>query len=209
VASYSIGMPDRRRFLTRIVPIVLVILYSRALLRSFSYFDLSVDSLAAQFALYLGPIYIAVVGHFEGLQHMISIFSGQLPYRYGMGGSFDIITAFLKGPLNLDYYSFASFRKFNSFYINQYTHLGLAFADFGYIGVVLIGAIYGAASNWFYRRMLTKPTLLNMYGYSLLVVAILLTVVTNILLKLEFVYNILVVGAVLFVARKPQLSQEE
>jgi oligosaccharide repeat unit polymerase len=209
VVSYSVRMPDRREFLTRVVPLVLVVIYSRALLRSFSYFELSVESVGAQIALYLGPIYIAVIGHFEGLQRIVDLFSGQLPLRYGLGGSFDVITAFLKGPLRLDYYSFAAFRKFNSFYINQYTHLGLAFADFGYIGVLLIGTIYGVASSWSYRRMLGKPTLLNMYVYGLIALAILLTIVTNILLKLEFVYNSLVVAIVLFLARRPELGVQE
>jgi len=205
-ACYSIKMPDRRRFLTRVVPLGLAIVYSRALLRSFSYFELSAQSLGAQLALYLGPIYIAVVGHFEGLQRIVDMFPRQLSFRYGLGGSFDVITAFLKGPLGLDYYGFAAFRNFNDFYINQYTHLGLAFADFGYVGVLMIGWIYGAASTWSYRRMITRPTILNMYVYSQIAMAILLTIVTNILLKLEFVYDILVIAVALFLAQKPQLS---
>lgn len=205
-AAYYSKMPGRWKFMTRLVPLVLLVIYSRALLRSFSYFDLSVDSLAAQLALYLGPVYIAIVSHFQGLQHMIQMFSGQLPLRYGLGGSLDIVSAFLKGPLGLDYYGFAAFRAFNDMYINQYTHLGLAFADFGYSGVVIIGAIYGLASSWSYGRMFAKPTLLNMYCYGLITMAILLTIVTNLLLKLEFVYNILVVAIVLGVAHRQQLK---
>lgn len=189
----------RRDLLFKFVPVVLVVVCSRPFFDSFRYLRYAEEQGLPQA---LAAIYFSIVANFQGLQRVLALVPNLHPYFYGMGGTLDFITAFVKHELNIDYYDYASFMMFR-IYNNQPTFVGNVYGDFGFPGVCLYSTLFGSVMTISYQRMLTRPSILNLYCYCMLVTCAVWMLLTCVFTTLGFLYDLGLVAALnLFLSEK-------
>jgi len=129
-------------------------------------------------------------------------------YNYGLF-SFDFLLALIRGQdylreLVIQNSVFQASRPFTTFpYMWSY------YRDFGYGGVTLFSFLWGILFSSTYWRMRTRPTPTNMIMYCLFITVVILSFFTNLISRLNFIFNILLVLSThLYIKKKANICDD-